>query len=98
MSEYNKAQSTVIALWVLALQNKRTGVDFESKGPTAPEAIAGIVNQLGDTHTSDSVLLHTHGYDRLLLGRPIERAITKLQREVARDLLDQGIVVSLHDV
>lgn len=96
MSEYSKSQSTVIALWVLALQNKRSGVDFESKGSTAPRSITDLVNSLGEIHTSDSILLHTHGYDRLLLGRPIDRAITKLQREIAQDLLEQGVISQIY--
>jgi hypothetical protein len=97
MSEYSKSQSTVIALWVLALQSRHNGDEFARKGPTAPPAITDLVNQHGEPHTSDSILLHTHGYDRLLLGRTIGKTITNLQREIASEFHSQGIVRQLFE-
>jgi hypothetical protein len=91
MAMYNKEQSTVVALWVLAMSRYPT--EFQ----TAPDAITAIVNKLGDSHTSDSVLLHKHGYDRLLLDRPINKNISALQRQVARELHDVGIAPALYD-
>lgn len=95
-SAYTKSQSAAVALWVLALQNKRTDAEFESKGQAAPEIIATLVNALGPHHSPYSIVLHTHGYDRLLLGRRIGRGISNLQREVAQDLKLQGVVSTVY--
>jgi hypothetical protein len=91
MSEYSKAQSTVVALWVLALSK------FSIGRTTAPDIITEIVNQLGDAHSSDSVLLHKHGYDRLLLGRKIDKTMTALQRQVAQELREAGIMSEVYN-
>jgi hypothetical protein len=92
MAEYSKAQSTVVALWVLALSK------FPIRRRTAPDIITEIVNQLGDVHSSESVLLHKHGYDRLLLGRRIDKKITALQRQIAQELHEAGIVSKVYNV
>lgn len=97
MSEYNKEQSIVIALWVLALQN-RHDPKAAVQGHTAPNSIYGIVNKLGEHHSSDSMLLHAHGYDRLLLDRKIDRSVTKLQKEVAAELKVQGIISTIYTI
>jgi hypothetical protein len=91
MATYSKEQSTVVALWVLAMNKQRTGLQ------SAPEPIAAIVNKRGDTHTAESILLHKHSYDRLLLGREINKTITSLQRRVAKELHEAGIAKTLHD-
>jgi hypothetical protein len=91
MAMYNKRQSTVIALWVLAIKNVGHP-EKPIKDGTAPEVITDLVNTLGDRHSSDSILLHTHGYDRLLLNRDIDKTITGLQHEIAEELLSTGIV------
>jgi hypothetical protein len=90
-ANYNKKQSTIIALWVLAIKN--TGhPEKPIKNGTAPNVIRELVNSLGEKHSSDSILSHTHGYDQLLLNRQIEKTITSLQREVSNDLLQADIV------
>jgi|GEM_PF-4188592 len=91
MSKYTKEQSTIVALWVLA---KRRDTDLwpSPPTPTAPELITDLVNKVGLHHSSDSVLLHTHGYDRLLLGREIGKSVTTLQRQVASELEDAGVI------
>ncbi|WP_076587992.1 hypothetical protein [Vibrio ostreicida] len=90
MNKYTKEQSTIVALWVLA---KRRENDLWPAAPegTAPELITHIVNQMGPYHSSDSILLHTHGYDRLLLGRDIDKSVTSLQKEVAEELKLAGV-------
>lgn len=95
MAEYSKAQSTVIALWVLS--RSMSGSKRPVPKGTAPAIITDVVNQLGDSHTSDSILLHTHGYERLLLDRRIEKTITCLQREIANELFAAGIVSKVYD-
>lgn len=92
MSRYNKEQSTVIAIWNLTRKN----VVDPIPGNTAPESITNIVNMLGETHSSDSILLHTHGYDRLFHNRGIDKTITKLQIEIALELQKQGLVDKVH--
>jgi hypothetical protein len=96
MASYNKDQSSVVALWVLALQY-RTNPKQAIKDATAPPLITSIINKLGEQHTSDSILLHKHGYDRLLTGRDIDKSITNLQREIAQELLETGIVSTIYD-
>lgn len=95
MATYNREQSTVIALWVLARQ---TDNDPHPLIPTAPQNIVDIVNALGEHHSSGSILLHTHGYDRLLLGRDIDRTVTRIQREVAQELREVGIISRIYDI
>jgi hypothetical protein len=95
MGKYNKEQSTVVALWVLALQC-RSDPKAAIQDATAPPVIVEILNRLGESHSSDSILLHTHGYDRLLLGRDIDKTISKLQREVASALKDAGVVSKVY--
>lgn len=92
---YSKKQSTVIALWVLSMQN-RVDPKASIQGHTAPSIITDIVNALGESHTSGSILLHTHGYDRLLLGRKIGKSVTNLQKEVANELMVQGVISLVH--
>ena len=96
MAEYNKSQSMVIALWVLA--RSRNDPKIPIPGATAPAIITEVVNQLGDVHPSDSVLLHKHGYDRLLLDRKIDKTVTALQRQVAKELFEAGVVSKVYDV
>ena len=86
MATYNDDQSLVIALWTLALQNKCAKGEIAGKGVEAPPVIIDLVNKLGDAHTAGSVLLHTHGYDRLFFNRKIEKTITKTQCEIAKKL------------
>ena len=88
--EYTKDQSTVIALWVLALQTRSNPL-APIQGATAPEIIARLGNNLGGEHTSDSMLLHTHGYNRLFQDRQIDREATNLQKEIAKELREQGV-------
>jgi len=85
---YSKEQSTVVALWVLA----RSTNDPKVRIHTAPTIITDLVNQLGDKHSSDSVLLHKHGYDRLFFERDIDKTITTLQRQIAKELYEAGVV------
>jgi hypothetical protein len=96
MVKFTKDQSTVIALWVLALQ-QRDDPKAAIQNHTAPQIISDIVNKLGEPHSSDSILLHTHGYDRLLLNRPIEKTVTELQRQVADELVEQGVISKRFD-
>lgn len=91
MAKYNKKQSTIVALWVLAIA-KRGHPEQTIKNGIAPEVITNLVNSLGEKHSSSSILLHTHGYDRLLLGRKIDKTITKLQEEVAQELLESDVI------
>ena len=97
MNKYTKEQSTIVALWVLA---KRREDDLWPAPPsaTAPELITHMVNQVGPSHSSDSILLHTHGYDRLLLGRDITKSATSLQKEVAQELKLAGVINKIHDI
>ncbi len=91
MNKYTKEQSTIVALWVLAKRQKNN-LWPAPPTPTAPELITHLVNNAGPSHSSDSILLHTHGYDRLLLGRDISKSVTSLQKEVAQELLLSGII------
>ena len=91
MNEYSDQQSILIALWVLSLRP-----NF-APGPEAPEFLTQMVNALGEHHSAASILLHTHGYERLFLNRPINRNITSLQRQVASLLRDEGIVEHVFD-
>jgi hypothetical protein len=97
MAKYSKEQSTVIALWVLAMQH-RPNPKLPIQGHTAPTNITEIVNKLGELHSSDSILLHTHGYDRLLLGRDIDKTVTALQQEIAKELKDFDIISSVFSI
>ncbi len=58
---------------MLAIKN-RGHPEQPMKDGTAPNIITELVNSLGEKHSSDSILLHTHGYDRLLLNRQIEKS------------------------
>lgn len=95
MSKYTKDQSTLVALWVLAKRRENNPWPAPPS-PTAPNLIFEMVNKLGPEHSSDSILLHTHGYDRLLLGRNISKSITSTQREVAKELKEAGVVDFIH--
>jgi hypothetical protein len=97
MAKYSKEQSTIIALWVLAMQ-QRANPTRPIQGHTAPSSITEIVNKLGEHHSSDSILLHTHGYDRLLLGRDIEKTVTALQQEIANELKLCGVISRVYPV
>ena len=97
MATYNREQSTVIALWVLARQTNNDPYP-PIRDNTAPQNIVDIVNTLGEHHSSDSILLHTHGYDRLLLGRDIDKTVTGVQREVAQELREVGIISRIYDI
>ncbi len=96
MAEYSEDQSRIIALWVLAIKNRGHPNGQSVKGGVAPEVIVNLVNQLGEYHSPQSILLHTHGYDRLLLNRDIDKTITKLQRRVAKELKEQGVVNQIY--
>ena len=95
MAPYSKEQSIVVALWVLARSTNDPEVRIP--GATAPAIITNLVNQLGEKHSSDSVLLHKHGYDRLFFGRDIDKTITTLQRQIAKELYETGVVSKVHD-
>lgn len=95
MSNYTKDQSVVVALWVLAKRRENNPWPAPPS-PTSPKLITDIVNKLGPNHSSDSILLHTHGYDRLLLGRDISKSITALQREIAKELKDAGVIDNIY--
>jgi hypothetical protein len=97
MATYSRDQSTVIALWVLALQY-RDDPKLAIQGGTAPRVITDVVNRLGEQHSSDSILLQKHGFDRLLLGRQIDKSVSLLQRSVANELLEAGVVSRVYDV
>jgi hypothetical protein len=96
MAKYSREQSTVVALWVLALQ-QRDEPKAAIQGATAPRIIVDVVNKLGEEHTSDSILLHTHGYDRLLMNRQIDKTVTELQRQIADELVEQGVISKRYD-
>jgi len=97
MAKYSREQSTVVALWVLAMQH-RPNPKLPIQGHTAPAIITEAVNKLGEHHSSDSILLHTHGYDRLLLGRDIDKSVTALQQEIANELKDFDIISSVFPI
>ena len=92
-NNYTKLQSTAIALWTIALQDKVSRDVIAGKEPEAPPLITELVNELGPHHSPGSILLHTHGYDRLFFDRVIDKSITRLQRTVAQELIDQGIYI-----
>lgn len=91
MANYSKEQSTIVALWALALQ-QRDDPTAVIKEATAPPVIVDVVNKLGEEHTPGSILLHTHGYDRLLLNRQIDKTVTNLRRQIADELVEQGVI------
>lgn len=96
MAKYSKEQSTVVALWVLAMQF-RDDPKAAIQGAIAPPVVVDAVNKLGEQHTSGSILLHTHGYNRLLHNRKIDKTITNLQRQIARELVEQGVISRCYD-
>ncbi len=98
MAKYNEEQSTVIALWVLAIINRGHPDKQSIKGGMAPRSIVHLVNALGEDHSPSSILLHTHGYDRLLLGRSIDRSVTELQKKVARKLKEEDIIKKVFSI
>jgi hypothetical protein len=95
MVEYNKAQSTVVALWVLAQTKGDPAFRVEER--TTPPVISDVVNRFGDRHPADSIFLHRHGYEKLFLGIQ-NRHVTELQRQVARELHEAAIVAKVYDV
>lgn len=97
MASYSKEQSTIVALWVLAMQ-QRLDPNKAIQNNTAPDIIAKTVNMLGEHHSPDSILLHTHGYDRLLFGRNINKSVTRLQQEVANELKSSDIISKVHEI
>ncbi|HUE69348.1 MAG TPA: hypothetical protein VMP01_00555 [Pirellulaceae bacterium] len=95
MSLYTREQSLVVALWVLAQTSDR--VKAKSGARQAPRPIVELVNAFGGKHSADSIFLHQHGYERLLLGRDIDKTVSETQRAVAQSLVEAGLIEKIHD-
>ncbi|EJL6325717.1 TPA: hypothetical protein ACMDNH_003559 [Vibrio cholerae] len=97
MAKYNKEQSAIIALWNLALNygyQKHGYVPL--KDSKAPSLIFDLVNKLGESHSAESIALHSHGYDQLFHDRDIDRGVTGLQNQIAKELSENGTVQKVY--
>lgn len=91
---YSKLQSLAVALWVIALQDKRTVEEGKCEHKTdAPPLITELVNALGEPHSPSSIFFHTMGYEVLFYDRVIDRRPTALQKQIAGELVEQELFI-----
>lgn len=95
---YNEEQLMVIALYVLAIDGTGQKHPKRNGSPGVPDSVVSLVNNLGKEHSPESIFLCTHGFERILLGRQIDRNVTQKHKNVAQRLKDEGTISELYSI
>lgn len=98
MSPYNEEQLIIVALYVLAMAEPNKTYPKRNGSPSVPDSIVSLVNNVGEIHSPESIFLCTHGFERILLGRKIQKSVSHKQKSVAQKLMDEGTVTQLFSV
>ena len=95
---YNEDQLMIVALYVLSLDKSGNKHPKRNGSPGVPDSIVQLVNKVGGEHSPESIFLCTHGFERVLLGRQINKDLSQRHKNVAQRLKDEGTVTQLYAV